>query len=329
MIRSSNRELGEYDLIRQPDHIAKVWSVIDASLTQYWDSFVESVVPSDPAAHLATESTAPSQTVPGASGAVLACLFEKAIHDYEKEAPKYRRFFDLEALDEYHDDPNAFKQVLSRDVPIIANTLRSRRTELKEWQRSFRTARANDLLAVFESVLDFIGEWGVSHPIDQHIQQAYESEPSGFGLDPLDDDETMFIANVIGMGIKSTVLFHLDPERLPPRGRNGLYGLYFLSRMQDFGLPSGSSEFLMVNDINPTSDGSMIMDQNYWYPYGLFSLYSLRVYNWIERRCEEAGVTLDFRLRFVYSERFFGAVCAQHRADLRTMRAHERFEIPW
>ena len=118
--------------------------------------------------------------------------------------------------------------MLSRDVPIIANTLRSRRTELKEWQRSFRTARANDLLAVFESVLDFIGEWGVSHPIDQHIQQAYESEPSGFGLDPLDDDETMFIANVIGMGIKSTVLFHLDPETVsPPRVRNGLYGLYF------------------------------------------------------------------------------------------------------
>lgn len=328
MIRSSNQKLGEYDLIRQPDHVAKVWSVIDASLPQYWDRFVESVAPSDPAAELATESKTASKKVPTAAGPVLARFFQKAVQDYEKEAPKYRLFFDLEALDEYHDDPNAFKQVLSRDVPIIANTLRSRRTELREWQRSFRTARAKDLLAVFESVLDFVGEWWESHPNDKYIQQARESEPSGFGLDPLDDDETMSLASVIGMGIKSIVLFHLDPERLPPRGRYGLYGLYFLSKMQDFGLPSGSSEFLMVNDINPAPDGSIIMDQNYWYPYGLFSLYSLRVYNWIEIRCEEAGVTLDPRLRFVYSERFFDAVCTQHQADLRTMRAHERFEIP-
>lgn len=328
MIRSSNQELGEYDLIRQPDHIAKVWSVIQASLPQYWDRFVESVVLPDPLAQLATKFKTSRKKVPGERGRVLAGLFEKAVHDYEKEAQKYRRFFDLESLDEYHDDPNAFKQMLSRDVPIIANTLRNRRTELKEWQKSFRLARAKDLLVVFENVLDFIGEWREAQPIDHYIQKAFEAEPSGFGLDPLDDDETMFIPNVIGMGIKSIVLFHLDPERLPPRGRYGPYGLYFLSKMQDFGLPSESSEFLMVNDINPAPDGSIIMDHNYWYPYGLFSLYSLRIYNWIEVRSQEAGVTLDPALRFVYTERFFDAVCTQHKDDLSTMRAHERFEIP-
>lgn len=328
MIRSSNQELGEYELVRQPDHVAKVWSVIEASLPRYWGRFVTTLESSDAAAHLATESKTPRQNAPGTARAVLVPFFEEAVHDYGKEAPKYRRFFDLEVFDEYQDDPNAFKQVLSRDIPIIAQTLRSRRTELREWQRSFRTARANDLLAVFESVLDFTNEWSESHPIDQYIQHAYESEPSGFGLDPLDDDATMSLAGVIGMGIKSTVLFYLDPERLPHRGRSGLYGLYFLSKMQDFGLPSRSSEFLMINDVNPTPDGSIVMDQNYWYPYGLFSLYALRVYNWIERRCEEAGVTLDVRHRFVYSERFFDAVCTEHNDDLRTMRAHERFEIP-
>ncbi len=328
MIRSSNQKLGEDDLIQQPGHIEKVWSVIDASLPQYWNLFVESVVPPEPAARLATKFKTSSGTIPVESGRVLAHLFEKAVSDYEKEAEKYRRFFDLEALEEYHDDPNAFKQALSRDVPIIANTLRSRRTELKEWQKSFRRARAKDLLAVFESVLDFIGEWRKAHPIEKYVQHAFASKPSGFELDPLDDDETMFITNVIGMGIKSIVLFHLHPERLPPRGRNGLYGLYFLSKMQNFGLPSSSSEFLMVNDVNPTPDGSITMDHNFWYPYGLFSLYSLRVYNWIEVRSQEVGVTLDPRLRFVYSDRFFDAVCTQHQADLRTMLAHERFEIP-
>ena len=329
MIRSSNQELGEYDLIRQPDHIQAVWSVIDASLPDYWDRFFARLVPSAAAPNLTTESMGPDHEIPDFASAALENLFERAVGDYEDEAQKYRPFFDSAALDEYHDDPNTFKQVLSRDIPIIANTLRSRRTELREWQISFRMARAKDLLGVFESVLDFIDEWGKSHHVDQYQQYAIESEPSRFDLDALDDDETMFIPGVIGMGIKSMVLFRLDPERLPLRGRNGLYGLYFLSKMQDFGLPSNSSEFIMVNDVNPMSDGSMIMDQNYWYPYGLFSLYSLRVYDWLETRCRKAGVTLDVRRRFVYTEWFFDTVCHEHRDYLKTMRAHERFEIPW
>ncbi len=84
----------------------------------------------------------------------------------------------------------------------------------------------------------------------------------------------------------------------------------------------------MVNDINLASDGSMIMDQNYWYPYGLFSLYALRTYRWIDKRTSSIGLTLDRSLRYVYVERFFEAVCAQHTADLKTMRAQERFEVP-
>ena len=59
-----------------------------------------------------------------------------------------------------------------------------------------------------------------------------------------------------------------------------------------FNLPSKSSEFLMVNDIAPASDGSIVMDQNYWYPYGLFSLYALRVFRWIGQRASNAGFAL-------------------------------------
>jgi hypothetical protein len=130
------------------------------------------------------------------------------------------------------------------------------------------------------------------------------------------------------MGIKSIVLYHLDSNRLPARGRDGLYGLFFLSGRDDFGLPSKSSEFLMINDVAPASDGSIIMDQNYWYPYGLFSLYALRVFKWIGQRSSSAGYSFDHSVRYVYVQRFFEAVCAQHTDDLKTMRAHERFEIP-
>jgi hypothetical protein len=42
MIRSTNQELGEYDLIRDPKHIAKVWAVIEAKLPAYWAEFIKS-----------------------------------------------------------------------------------------------------------------------------------------------------------------------------------------------------------------------------------------------------------------------------------------------
>jgi len=187
-------------------------------------------------------------------------------------------------------------------------------------------ASGKDLLEVFANVLDFIEEWS-----EEHKGNAYAAldEPAAFDLDPLDDDETMKIHSVIGMGIKSIALHHLDPERFPARGRQGLYGLYFLSGRGDFGLPSRSSEFIMVNDVNPVSDGSIIMDQNYWYPYGLFSLYALRIWRWIDGRVSAAGLKLDRAYRYVQVACLFDAVCDHHADDLKTMRAHERFEVLW
>lgn len=322
MLLSTNQELNEYDMVKEHDHIEKVWSVVGPAIPKYWEQFVKSEQEKTPAAKLAAKFGGGTTEK---EGAVMAKVFEKAIKLYEKEAGKYREFFDPEAMDEFYDDPNAFKQGLSRDVPVIANTLRQRHAELKEWQIHFRSARPNDLLEVFANVLDFRADWSESHPAAKY--RDYDSADE-FDLDPLDDDETMSMVKVVGMGIKSIMLFHLDPERLPPRGRNGLYGLYFLSGRDHFGLPSKSSEFLMVNDVHPASDGSLIMDQNYWYPYGVFSLYALRVFRWIESRAETAGFAIDRKMRYVYVERFFNAVCDQHASDLKTMRAHERFEIP-
>jgi hypothetical protein len=312
MILSTNQELGEYELIRRPEHVAAVWGAIEAALPNYWNRFLQ------------TERKADAKGGQADAGA-LARVFGKSVAEYEKEAQVYRQIFSAESLEEFRDDPNAFKQALSRDVPVIARTLRQRRIELKDWQRHFRMARANDLLEVFSNVLDFIKEWSDRHPANAYREL---DEPAAFDLDPLDDEDTMKIENVVGMGIKSIVIHHLDPERLPPRGRYGLYGFYFLSGREPFGLPSQSSEFLMVNDIHPASDGSIIMDQNYWYPYGLFSLYALRTYKWLDQQASIAGFTLDRSVRYVYVERFFEAVCAQHADDLRTMRAQERFEVP-
>lgn len=325
MIRSTNQKLGEYELIRRPEHIVRVWATIEEALPHYWTKFIDDARESDAASKLAAAFGGKVRSKPEAVSSALSRVFEKALTSYDKECEKYHRFFDAAAMEEYFDDPNAFKQMLSKDVPVIANTLRNRRAELKEWQMAFRACSSRDLLQVFGNVMDFTAQWLEDHPTAAYA--AYDT-PEVFELDPLDDDDTMHKEGVVGMGIKSIILYHLDPQRLPARGRHGLYGLYFLSDRQHIGLPSKSSEFLMVNDLNPTPDGSIIMDQNYWYPYGLFSMYALRVYRWIAARAADDGFRLAEASRYVYTERFFESVCAQHQADLHTMRAHERFEVP-
>lgn len=324
MILSKNREHGEYEIIKQPAHIERVWAAIEGNLPKYWNSFIEREVASRPATKLATHFGTSAPAAPQGEDALVAS-FAVAIQDYEKAAARYRDFFDPDAMEEFADDPNAFKQHLAKEVPVISGTLAQRRPELQQWQRDFRVSKGRDLLAVFCNVLDFREDW-----IARHSEPVYSAhnDPAAFELDPLDSDETMTLIGVIGMGIKSVVLYQLDPSRMPQRLRSDLYALYFLSGMDDFALPSRSSEFLMINDREPASNGSLIMEHNFWYPYGLFSLYALRIFKWISERMKLAGATLDPHYRYVYVAHFFNEICSEHVEHMKTMRAHDRFEVP-
>jgi hypothetical protein len=323
MILSKNRELGEFDKIRTPEHISTVWAAIESALPGYWDRFKKKEAAKAPAARLAGHFRAGE----GKASSELSAptrSFAVAVEKYEKVAEKYRRFFHPDAMEEFHDDPNAFKQHLAKEVPVIAGTLMQRRPELQEWQRDFRAARGRDLLGVFSNLLDFREDWS-----KQHLESAYAQydQLDDFGLDPT-EDESMTLINVIGMGIKSIVLYNLDPTRLPQRARSDLYGLYFLTGMNHFGLASGSSEFLMINDREPASNGSLIMEHNFWYPYGLYSLYVLRIFRWLDARIRPAGEGLDPHVRYVYVAHFLNEVCSEHADHMKVMRAHDRFEIP-
>ncbi len=307
MILSKNQELGEYDRIQTPEHIAQVWAAIETALPGYWARFVK------------------RESAKGTAGAgAVMPSFSAAVKKYEKAAQKYRTFFDPEAMDEYQDDPNSFKQNLAKDVPVIAGTLNQRRRELQEWQRHFRGAKGRDLLGVFSTLLDFKDDWLAKHGESKYAQ--YDTIEA-LGLQPFEDD-SMTLTNVIGGGIKSIVLFNLSPDRLPPRTRSDLYGLYFLSDMQPFGLPSDSSEFLMINDREPTSNGSFIMEHNFWYPYGLYSLYALRIFRWIDEQLQGSGIRLDPHVRYVYITHFLNEVCSEKVEHMKVMRAFDRFEIP-
>ena len=80
----------------------------------------------------------------------------KAITDFEHDRDNYKEIFNMEALEEYEDDPNNFKSdVLKNKCPIIRKTLNSKLTELKQYKSSFRRADANELLEKITNICAF------------------------------------------------------------------------------------------------------------------------------------------------------------------------------
>jgi hypothetical protein len=123
-------------------------------------------------------------------------------------------------------------------------------------------------------------------------------------LDWFDDDENLRAEGVVGTGIKSTVLYYLHPDVFALCDTDALFALYFLSGKDSFGLPSGTNEFIMVNDQKP--DPTMIdrIDRNYWYPYPVFTLYQLRLFRLFQSACSGLKVTLRPQYRYVYCNAF-------------------------
>ena len=84
----------------------------------------------------------------------------------------------------------------------------------------------------------------------------------------------------------------------------------------------------MINDRAPASNGSLIMEHNFYYPYGLFSMYALRIFGWLQGKVQAEGGTLDIHVRYVFVAQFLASVCSGHVEHMKTMRAHDRFEVP-
>lgn len=323
MLKSkAQEETTEFERIREDRHVAKVWSKIEDSLPSSFEIFESSIregVSEDGLdqlkAHFGAASTA--RTSSTSASADLRREFSSAVDDVQKMQDKYKKIFDDDVLEEYEeDDPRGFKSAFAKDCPIIARTLRSRRRELLDWQQAFKRTKAQELLDVSSNLLEFAEEYVEAIPSGEY--EAYDTITQ-IGLEG-SEEESMTIPGLIGMGIKSAILHHLSPEYFPLRGRRDLYALYFLSGRGDFGLSSATSEFIMVNDDHELRGSKNYrMDQNYWYPYGLFTLYSLRIYRALKARCRDRGAPFDDKYRYVYVHRFYEAICDHHQDHIRTM----------
>ena len=247
-------------------------------------------------------------------------LFDDAIKVHEKEYPAYQNYLDLEALDEFEADPNAFKRETRANCPIIRRCLMSQDEIMKSYKVSFAGVDGQDLLHTIYNVAVFGQEYSESFDHRKHeSSKSYKT----LGLTEL-ADETYSCIGVVGYGIQSTLLYSLYPHAFAHRSQNAVWSLFFLSGRQDFGLGEEGSEFLMVRPQYGTCE------QNYFYPPELFGYYALQVYRMLKDADPSLKKMFNREYRYTYLDVFFDHVANIHREDINALKwTSEHVENHW
>lgn len=235
--------------------------------------------------------------------------FDTALEDFEKERSAYQELLDPENLEEYDYDPGAFKGTLRSRCPIIRRCLQSKSKAMEGYQSDFYRTSGEKMLVAATNIVEF------AHA---YRRLTTDSQPDGWlspeetGLSEL-DTETYTAYGVIGGGIRSHFLYNLYPSLFANRSQNAVWALYFLTDRKDYGFPDGS-EFLMVE---PDGSGTQ---QNFFYPYDLFTFYALHIYKQLKVLSEELRYFFWQRHRYIYVNTFLTFVADSHRSDIDVLR---------
>lgn len=110
--------------------------------------------------------------------------------------------------------------------------------------------------------------------------------------------------------------------------------MYFLSDgTKQIQMPSGTSEFSMVKDETWSKTGIYEMEHNYFFPYEVFCIYSLRIYRALADKISEKfdkEYPTDFR--FLLTNSFYEYVTSENKEYIATLAGNDdvlKFNTPW
>ena len=299
-------------------HIQKVIEVIKERFGYYFDDFIKSeagnIISEEEAKKNAngigviTSKNKKINNIPKKFKNIII----ESIDDFEKDREKYKAIFNKEALGEYEDDPSLFKStVLRNECPIIHSTLHNKRAkELDKYRHEFSISDANKLLEVVTNLCNYGEEYYNNFYVEDTYDQINNLEDLNMG--DLDTDGYM-VYGVIGGGIKSHMIYKVFPAIFSNRSRNALWAMWYLSNQLRFECKQ-DSEFLMI-DIEKS-----ITQQNYFYPYELFSIYTFHIYLLLKQKAIENGVYIDPEYRYVIVDSFLSFVASQHDEEITLLK---------
>lgn len=301
------------DICYQQDHIDKVWDEIEKVIPAYFEKYINTEngnsVTEDEIIRLAQSfgSTSRPRSKPRDTSQTLKMLLREAIDSYERERQIYQQILDLESLEEYKCDVNSFKNtVLKNQIPLIRRTLQSKTRELDKFRAAFNCAQPGYLFEVTSNIVQLAYELHNKWYEEENFEEIEISD----NLRHHEFDSEGYTAfGVIGGGIKSHFLYKLFPDIYPNRSREAIWALYYLSSKKKFGCKE-DSQFLMIN----LEEGST--QQNYFYPYGLFSFYTLRIFEKMKDIYKRNNLVLPIEYRFVIVDSFLSFVAKTHQVEI-------------
>ena len=317
------------DFCYEAYHIERVFKEIEKNFESYFDKYITSrsgiVITNE-----AIESLKEKMNIDGNIKIAidksklkknLEAIKNSAIKEFNKDVEEYDELFDLKTLEEYEEDPAGFKNDLKKDCSMIRKTLNSKDKSLDQFKIKFNVSNANKLLKVITNIANYVnvysekwdgydynGEYTIENLIEDDLLEQSILDTEGYGLD-----------GVIGGGIKSYIAYKLLPEYFPHRSREAIWALWYLSDKKDFGYDQ-DSEFLMI------LTDKVVTQQNFYYPYQLFGIYSYLIYQLLLERYIELNVHFPEKHRYVLTNDFLRFVAKFHEEEISELSRNIRGE---
>ncbi|MGV3267083.1 hypothetical protein [Cytobacillus pseudoceanisediminis] len=300
------------DRCYEEEHIERVLTEIKAHFHDYFDAFIQSAGGTS----LSEQKIKMLAEKFGSDGAVktrrkntaevLKNIIAEGIEKFEKDRDAYVNFLDEEWLEEYEDNPAGFKSKLRSACPIIRVTLNSRAKELDKYRYEFGISNPNELLTVCQNLSSFANSYA-----EECKDFDYDSIVSLSELEFEElDTEDYSVFGVIGGGIKSHFLYKLHPAYFPYRSKEAIWALWYLTDKKTFECEEGS-QFLMINV------EKSLTNQNYFYPYELYSFYAYNVYLLLKKEAEKNDVHIPADYRYVLVDQYFAFIAETHEEDIK------------
>lgn len=304
----------------EDDHVSQVVEEIEANFSHYFNLYLETedgqkILEKDFEELVkkfgCTKKGKPTKKIDKSKA--YKSIVRQAISDFEKDRASYLEILDVESLEEHEEDPSNFKNsVLKNECPIIRLALQNKKAkELDKYRVEFRRADPNELLEVVTNLATFADDYFEN----VYNEETYENmqELKEIGFEELDgEDYTVY--GVIGGGIKSHLLYKSNPTIFPNRSRAAIWAFWYLTNKKSFECDQ-DSEFLMINlDKNTTQ-------QNYFYPYELFSFYAFNIYKMLKEEAQKLDVVLDDEYRYIFVNSFLSFVAKVHSEEINFLKS--------